>query len=131
MILYRPAPDLEEKVREIIKLAGLYYIDGNRVKCVRSYGAKGRIYARIHSASKAFFTGLGIKPTYVIEFVAENFDKLPENEKEEIIIHELLHIPKSFKGGLIPHSKINFNKEVKILRKIIRGKKVNQKQNTR
>ncbi len=121
MIVYRPAPDLEERVRKIVKLAGLTYVDVNRVKCVRSYGSQGRVYARIHSASKAFFTGLGIKPTYVIEFISENFDKLNQNEQEKIILHELLHIPKSFGGGLISHGKINFDKEIKILRKIIKN----------
>lgn len=121
MIVYRPAPDLEKKVREIVRLAGLSYVDVSRVKCVRSYGSQGRVYARIHSASKAFFTGLGMKPAYVIEFVSENFDKLDEDEKEKIILHELLHIPKSFGGGLVSHGRINFDKEVRILRKIIRS----------
>ncbi|HIQ29724.1 MAG TPA: metallopeptidase [Candidatus Caldiarchaeum subterraneum] len=121
MIVYRPAPDLEERVREIVKLAGLNYVDAKRVKCVRSYGSRGRVYARIHSASKAFFTGLGMKPAYVIEFISENFDKLSQAEQEKIILHELLHIPKSFGGGLISHGRINFDKEVKILRKIIKS----------
>ena len=121
MITYRPAPDLEEKVREIVKLAGLTYVDVGRVKCVRSYGSQGRVYARIHSASRAFFTGLGMKPAYVIEFISENFDRLNEAEKEKIILHELLHIPKSFGGGLVSHGRINFDQEVRILRKIIRS----------
>ncbi len=121
MIRYKPAPDLERRVKQIVEQAALNYIDTNRVKCVRSYGSQSRgTYARIHSASKAFFTGLGMKPVYVIEFISENFDKLSEAEKENIILHELLHIPKSFGGGLITHGRIDFEREIRILKKVMR-----------
>lgn len=119
-IRYVPAQDLEERVKKIVKIIGLNHIDVERVKCVRSYGSKSDICARIHGISKAFLTGLKMKPHYVIEFISENFDILPEDEKDKIIIHELLHIPKTFSGNLLPHDGFKIDKEVKILYKIFK-----------
>jgi len=121
MISYRPAPDLEERVRQIVVRASLSHVDVRRVKCVRSFGSQSRgTYARIHSASRAFFAGLGMKPSYVIEFIAERFDRLSESEKESVILHELLHIPKSFGGGLVGHGRVDFERDVRVLRRIMR-----------
>ncbi|MCS7138105.1 MAG: putative metallopeptidase [Candidatus Caldarchaeum sp.] len=122
MITYRRAPDLDERVRRVVEKAGLHYIDFERVKCVRSYGSASRnVAARIHSISKAFLTAYGMKPSYVIEFISEVFEKLPSEQQEEVIIHELLHIPKSFAGGLIPHGRIDFRREVKAVRRIVKN----------
>lgn len=121
MVRYIPAPDLEERVKRIIRLLKLTYIDDRRVKCVRSYGSRSEsTYARIHGVSRAFLTGLRMKPHYVIEFVSEKFDNLSEDEKDKIIIHELLHIPKTFSGSLLSHGRARFNREVKILFKILK-----------
>ncbi|MEM3140615.1 MAG: putative metallopeptidase [Nitrososphaerota archaeon] len=120
-VKYSPAPDLEERIKKIVKILNLSYIDPERVRCVRSYGSSSRsIYARIHGVSRAFLVGVGIKPHYVVEFVSENFDKLPEDEKDKVLIHELLHIPKTFSGGLLSHRRANIEREVKILYKILR-----------
>ncbi|GBC69130.1 hypothetical protein HRbin01_00823 [archaeon HR01] len=121
MIRYRRAPDLEEKVRDIVVRASLTHIHPDRVRCVRSYGSKsGFTTARIHTASKALLTGLGLKPVYVIEFISERFDSLSGEEQEAVIIHELLHIPKSFGGGLIGHRRIDFEEEAKVIMDIVR-----------
>ncbi|MDJ0272224.1 MAG: putative metallopeptidase [Candidatus Caldarchaeum sp.] len=121
MISYRRAPDLEERVRSLVERAGLHHVDVERVRCVRSYGSVSRATAaRIHSVSKAFLTGFGMKPCYVIEFIAEVFDKLPKEAQDEVIIHELLHIPKSFSGGLLPHGKFDFDRETRSISKIVK-----------
>jgi len=123
MARYIRAPDLEELVRKIAENLSMHHIDPSRVKCVRSYQSKSlRVCARIHTASRAFFTGIGFPPIYVIEFVSSNFDKLSEEEKIKVIIHELLHIPKSFGGGIISHSKINFDEECERLYKFLINK---------
>jgi len=121
MIRYRRAPDLEKRVRDIIARASFTHIIPERVRCVRSYGSKaGATVARIHTASRAMLTGLELKPAYVIEFISERFDKLSEDEKELVIIHELLHIPRSFGGGLVGHGRIDFKRETRIVRDIMR-----------
>ncbi|MCS7133761.1 MAG: putative metallopeptidase [Candidatus Caldarchaeum sp.] len=121
MISYRRAVDIEERLKKIVEKTGMSYVDVERIRCVRSYGSSSRnTAARIHSVSKAFLTGFGMKPCYVIEFVAEIFDKLPPSSQDEVIIHELLHIPKSFSGGLLPHGRINFRKDTKTLKKMLR-----------
>jgi hypothetical protein len=35
-------------------------------------------------------------PTHIIEVNAKKFDKLPEREKIKTLVHELMHIPKTF-----------------------------------
>ncbi|MEM3819256.1 MAG: putative metallopeptidase, partial [Nitrososphaerota archaeon] len=122
-VRYTPAPDLEERVRMIVNVIGLNYIDVERIRCVRSYGSRSDTYARIHGVSRAFIIGLRMKPHYVIEFISENFDPLPEDEKDKIIIHELLHIPKTFSGNLLPHGGFKIDREVKILYKILRERR--------
>ena len=62
---------------------------------------------------------------YIIEVLSQHFDKLPEEEKEKVIIHELLHIPKTFSGALRPHGgKVPINaRTVGQLHKIYKEKK--------
>jgi predicted metallopeptidase len=46
---------------------------------------------------------VGVKAHYALEFISERFDKMDERERTKTIIHELMHIPKSFGGGFKHH----------------------------
>ena len=92
--------DLEAIVRALPDEFG--HVDVRRVVCFRSRGSKARIYARIWSMPGIFQAALGIEAHYVIE-VVERYDRSSREEQERTLIHELLHIPKTFSGALVPH----------------------------
>ncbi len=79
------------------------------VAFLRSTGSKARrTIARCHALGKAMQVGMGReKGFYLIEVISEKFDKLSEDERLKVIIHELMHIPKSFGGGFIHHDKVH------------------------
>ena len=79
------------------------HVDATRIFCYRTQGSTSRSYARIWSFPKIFQRALNIKSAYVIEVLAKYFDKLNDDEKKKVLIHELLHIPKNFSGALLSH----------------------------
>ncbi len=104
---YEFAKDIQEKAEEISRLL-FPHVDVSRIKCFRSYGTSSRrTIARCHTIGKLIQKALGIKAVYVLEFISERFDKLPEDEKIKVIIHELMHIPKTFGGGFKHHDFVN------------------------
>ena len=103
-IKYDEAPDVKSMVDEIIEKLDLSYVVPESVHCYRSVGSKSRrIIARIHGFGKIWQLALGLSPSYVIEVLSERYDKLSQEDKEKTLIHELLHIPRGFKGGFLPH----------------------------
>jgi predicted metallopeptidase len=107
LIKYFYAEDAFERVKEIVRTLQpeLSHIDLKRILVVRSIGSKSRALARIHGFPRIYAFATGIKPFYIIELISERYDKLPEEEKDKVLIHELLHIPRNFTGGLRPHGK--------------------------
>ncbi len=97
------APDVQAKVEEIVQTLEAGHINAYRLICMRSYGNKARAYARIWNLPDIWQKALDVKTFYVIEVLHEHFDRLPEEEKEKTLIHELLHIPKTFSGALLSH----------------------------
>ncbi len=79
------------------------HVRPDRIFCYRTTGSKARAYARIWAFPKIFQNALDLEPAYVIECITEKFDRLNEEDKKKVIIHELLHIPKNFSGSLLPH----------------------------
>ncbi|MBU3906969.1 MAG: metallopeptidase [Nanoarchaeota archaeon] len=100
---YEHAPDLQAIADEISKLL-FPHIRTWRVKCFRGYGSSSRgTIARCHALGKLMQKALETPPVYALEFLSERFDKMPEEEKIKVIIHELMHIPKAFGGGFKHH----------------------------
>ena len=103
-IKYEAAPDVKLLVEEIQKTVSFSHVILERVICVRSKGSKSkRIIARIHGFPRIWQKSLEMKPYYVIEVISENYDCQDLEKKEKTIIHEMLHIPKGFKGGFRHH----------------------------
>jgi predicted metallopeptidase len=101
---YERAPDVSELLSRIIDKLGFTHIPRTRVYCYRSYGSKSRnVIARVHSLPKIWQNALSEPAYYAVEVLAEQYDALPLPEKEKTLIHELLHIPKSFGGGFRHH----------------------------
>lgn len=104
MIRYETAPDIERKLKRIIKKLKMDHIDPERVKGVRSFGSSAKnVIARIHSLNKVMQLALGLDCHYVIEIISDNFNKLNPEEQTKILIHELMHIPGNFGGGFRMH----------------------------
>lgn len=123
------AEDVKELVKDIVETLKDYfwYIDLTRLYFVRSRNSRSRAIARIHGLSKTWLYVLNCKPMYVIEVISERFDKLSYEEKIYVLIHELLHIPKKFSGGLRPHKNFVNNLEVEKVLKIYLNRKSGQK----
>ena len=100
---YDYAPDLKERLVEMVKTLEMSHIDINRVECLRSFGSSTkRTIARCHTIGKVMQKGMKAPAFYTIEFL-EKFDKMSKTEQDKVIIHELLHIPKTFGGGFRQH----------------------------
>ncbi|MCQ5373934.1 MAG: putative metallopeptidase [Candidatus Methanomethylicia archaeon] len=103
-ITYMPAEDVRELVKELVSTLSLSHINIEHVMCFRSKGSRSRRgIARCYALSKIWQRALNLPPHYIIEVISERFDSLSEENKIRVIIHELLHIPKAFGGGLRPH----------------------------
>jgi len=100
---WNEAKEIKHNIKEILTVLNLPHINPSRIFCFRTQGSKSRSHARIWSFPKIFQTALNIKPAYVIEVLSKHFDKLDEDSKKKVLIHELLHIPKNFSGALLPH----------------------------
>ena len=104
-ITYSEAPDIKELVKEIVaRLDKFSNVNLDRLYCFRSRGSRSRrTVARVYGLGKIWQIALGINCGYVIDVIFERYDHSDQNEKEKILIHELLHIPKGFSGGFRPH----------------------------
>jgi len=97
-----PAADVHARLCSIARVLGLTYVDLARVRCVRVEGSRANALARIWGLPPVFQDALALPPHYVIEFMVPAFDRLPREEQDRVIIHELLHIPRTFSGGIRP-----------------------------
>ncbi len=119
---YQLAPEIKKIIISLVEKLQMNYIDINRIYCIRSFNAKTRAIARIWGMSRLFKEVAGIKPCYIIEVNAKRFDKLSDRDQIKTLIHELLHIPKTFSGALLSHKgryhRINDKEVEKIIKNI-------------
>ena len=114
---YSYAPDLKAQAQEIVEILKLHHINLEHVECIRSSGSSTRrTFARCHGLGKVMQLGLKREAFYVLEFLTERFDSLSSQDKIKTIIHELMHIPKSFGGGFKHHDYVT-SKNVDIMYK--------------
>jgi predicted metallopeptidase len=107
-IRYERAPDIEDRVFDIVRKLGMGHVNLARVSCIRSRGSSSRyVLARCHTLTRIFQHALGIKAHYIIEVISERFDSLTREEQTRTLIHELMHIPRTFGGGFKHHDLVN------------------------
>jgi len=111
-IRYFKASDVRDMMQDIIDKLQLKHLDVKRIICIRSQGTKTNAVARIYGLPRIWQKALNIKPYYIIEVISERYDSLPQEEKIRVLIHELLHIPETFSGGLRQHGKLVNNEKV-------------------
>jgi predicted metallopeptidase len=104
-----PAPDIAERITKIVQKLDMNHIDPSRLVCMRSRGSSSRAIARIWSLPKIWQKALNVEAHYIIEAVSERFDELSRADQDRTLIHELMHIPKTFSGAVLSHKSVHFD----------------------
>lgn len=113
MIEYFDAPDIKQRVQDIVEILRFDHVNQDRIYCIRSRGSGSqRTIARIHGLGRIWQEAMGMEPTYIIEIIHELFDYYPREAQDKTLIHEIMHIPKSFKGGFRHHKNHVTNENV-------------------
>lgn len=98
------APDIAKRSLKLITDLKMDWILFERLFFYRSTDSKARAYARTWGLPKLWQNALKVEPGYIIEVLAEHFDKLSTRDQDKVILHELTHIPHNFSGALVPHT---------------------------
>lgn len=107
-IKYELAEDIMARLYDIAKRIGMEHVKFSGVYAVRSKGSQSRgTLARCHALGKIWQKCLNINAVYIIEIINERFEKMSREEQDKTLIHELMHIPKSFGGGFKHHNIVN------------------------
>lgn len=110
---------LTKQINSLIKNVPFSQISPSQLTVYRSYGSTSRAWARIWGLPRVWQQALKVKPHYIIEVISERFDKLSPQDQTKTLIHELLHIPKKFSGGLVPHrGRRHYNIDRRVVNKI-------------
>ena len=105
------------RLRRIAAALGFTHVDATRIFCVRGYGSTSEAWARIWGLPSLWQQVLGTRPAYVVEIIEPEFSRLPADEQDRVLIHELLHIPRTFSGAIRPHRTPTF----RITRRTVEG----------
>ncbi|MBT3283088.1 metallopeptidase [Candidatus Bathyarchaeota archaeon] len=104
MIQYYDAPDIKKKIEIIVDVLKFDHVNLENIRYIRSRGSKAkRTIARVHGLGRIWQQSLDMEPTYVIEVIHEIFDFYPPEAQDRTLIHEIMHIPHTAKGGFRHH----------------------------
>jgi len=104
MIQYYDAPDIRKRIETIVDVLKFDHVELINIHCIRSRGSKAkRTIARVHGLGRIWQQSLDMDPTYVIEVIHELFDYYPPEAQDRTLIHEIMHIPHTAKGGFRHH----------------------------
>ena len=126
---FQKADDVKQAVVKITKKLKLSHIKKGNILCYRSLNSRSKAIARIWSLPRLWQDALNLSPYYIIEVLSEKFDRLNSQQKTKVLIHELLHIPKTFSGALLPHRTGTFRLDQRIVNKMYREYKKQDKAN--
>jgi len=115
------ALDIKSRALKLITDLEMDWILFERIFFYRSTSSKAKAYARTWGLPRLWQRSLDVEPAYIIEVLSEHFDKLSPNKQDEVLLHELTHIPRNFSGSLTPHTrsgKNNFHKNLERLKKM-------------
>jgi predicted metallopeptidase len=98
------APDISKRALKLITDLEMDWIIFDRLFFYRSTDSKAHAYARTWGLPSLWQRALNIEPGYIVEVLAEHFDKLSLRDQDKVILHELTHIPHNFSGALVPHT---------------------------
>ncbi len=101
---WEDAPDIASRALKLITSLEMDWILYERLFFYRSTDSKARAYARTWGLPGLWQRALGQEPGYIVEVLAEHFDKLSKKDQDKVILHELTHIPHNFSGALVPHT---------------------------
>lgn len=102
-------PDIEGRTNKLIKALDLEWLSYGRIFFYRSRNSKARAYARTWGLPRLWQRTLNVEPAYIVEVISEHFDKLDRRKQDEVLLHELSHIPRNFSGALTPHTRSGHN----------------------
>lgn len=100
---FQKAPDIQKRIASLAEKLSFFHLDPKKIVAFRSFGSKSRARARIWGFPRIWQKALKVEPHYCLEVLAEKFDKLKQEDQDQVLIHELLHIPKNFSGALLSH----------------------------
>jgi predicted metallopeptidase len=112
------APDIQKRLARLVARGSFGHVSPRLITAVRGRRSSSRALARIWSLPRVWQMVLGVPPQYVIEVLEEKFAKLSPEEQEKTLLHELLHIPKTFSGALLPHRRGKFRLNRQVVEKI-------------
>lgn len=123
-IKYEKADDIMKRLFEITKVLQMEHVKLSGVYAIRSKGSGSRgTIGRCHALGKIWQHAMGMNAIYIIEIISERFDKMPSDEQNRVLIHELMHIPFSFGGGFKHHDFVNHKNVEKFYQRYLQLKK--------